>query len=415
MSSSELFRRAALERSVHRVHGEVVLATPFSTKVLTLAACCILGFGLTFASLAKYARKETVTGWLTPEQGLIRIVATSPGRIVTLHVQEGETVEEGQDVAVLRVDSDLISGGAGAQILAAIQAQAEAEHIAATTTLEQLEHERSRLEQALESLRLELETVDIDLELQGEQLRLAEAQVSRAEQLEERGYASGRQLDDRRVRSLQARQNRNSLLRSQVSLDRQITELEAALFELPLEIESARARAIAVSSSLQERLLTAEARTEIALTAPIPGRVAALQAHVGLFLEAGQTAAVIIPEGDELIAELYIPSRAIGFIEEGQDVRLKYQAFPYQRFGTGNARIVQVSDTLMAPSDLSRAGPQVLESVFLVRAKVDRSFVEAYGRELALQPGMLLTADVIVDRRNLLEFMFDPIFAAGRE
>jgi membrane fusion protein len=56
----------------------------------------------------------------------------------------------------------------------------------------------------------------------------------------------------------------------------------------------------------------------------------------------------------------------------------------------------------------------MLESVFLVRAEIDSSYVEAYGREFALQPGMLLTADVIVDRRNLLEFLFDPIFAAGR-
>jgi membrane fusion protein len=403
-----------LERSLHRVVGEVTLATPISSKILTVAACGVLVLGLLFASFSEYSRRETVTGWLAPEHGMVRIVATTDSRVVTMHAQEGELVEEGQDVAVVRLDSDLISGGAGAQILAAIQAQINAEGIAATTTLERMEHERSRLEQALAGLRLELDTIEADLEIQSEQQRLADIQVSRAEQLAERGYASGRQLDDRRASSLQARQSRNSLLRSQASLNRQIDDLEAALVELPLEIEAAQARATLASSSLQERILNVETRTEIALTAPISGRVAASQAHVGRFLRAGQTIAVIIPEGEELIAELYIPSRAIGFIEEGQDVRLKYQAFPYQRFGTGEARIVQISDTLVAPSDLPLVGPQMLESVFLVRAEIDSSYVEAYGREFALQPGMLLTADVIVDRRNLLEFLFDPIFAAGR-
>ena len=77
MSGSELFRAAALERSLHRVVGEVTLATPISSKILTVAACGVLVLGLLFASFSEYSRRETVTGWLAPEHGMVRIVATT--------------------------------------------------------------------------------------------------------------------------------------------------------------------------------------------------------------------------------------------------------------------------------------------------------------------------------------------------
>jgi hypothetical protein len=46
-----------------------------------------------------------------------------------------------------------------------------------------------------------------------------------------------------------------------------------------------------------------------------------------------------------LQAEIYIPSRAIGFVKPGQEVRLLYDAFPYQRFGAYRGRVVAASSS----------------------------------------------------------------------
>jgi membrane fusion protein len=115
-----------------------------------------------------------------------------------------------------------------------------------------------------------------------------------------------------------------------------------------------------------------------------------------------------------LEAELYAPTRASGFIHEGQDVRLMYQAFPHEKFGTGEGVVTSVSRTVLAPAEVAIPGLQVSEPVFRIRVRMKSDTVAAYGRRVPLQPGMLLNADVVIDRRSLLEWLLDPLYAAGR-
>ena len=82
-----------------------------------------------------------------------------------------------------------------------------------------------------------------------------------------------------------------------------------------------------------------------------------------------------------------------------------------QRFGVGAAKIDSVSRTVLAPDEVAIPGMAMQEPVFRVRATLERSHVDAYGEPIPLQPGMLLSADVVIDRRTLLEWLFDPILA----
>ena len=46
-----------------------------------------------------------------------------------------------------------------------------------------------------------------------------------------------------------------------------------------------------------------------------------------------------------------------------------------------------------------------------MRVKLDSSMVKAYGTEVALRPGHTLSADIEIDRRKLIRWMLDPLFA----
>jgi membrane fusion protein len=63
------------------------------------------------------------------------------------------------------------------------------------------------------------------------------------------------------------------------------------------------------------------------------GRVTALQVRTGETADPGRPLLNISPPGAELVAELYLPSRAIAFIAPRQEVKIQYDAFPYQKFG----------------------------------------------------------------------------------
>ncbi|MEQ8403796.1 MAG: HlyD family efflux transporter periplasmic adaptor subunit [Oceanicaulis sp.] len=412
---SDLFRREAIDHHARgRLDGAVVLAVPLAVKLLGgLAALIVIGV-VVFASLASYSRKETVPGWLTPDQGVVRAAALSGGRVEEILVAEGDAVRPGDPLARVRLDTDTASGAAGARILDALREQAAAAAASAQSEIAAIEHETARLTASVSGLTRERAELARQIALQRDQVEIADEQITRAETLAERGFLSGRELDDRRQRALAARQQLAALERALAGVDRQISDARAGVEGAPLQIEAARARARSAAAALEERLSAQGARTEAVITAPAAATVAALPVRRGQTLSPGETVAVLVPEGGSLVAELYIPSRAAGFIQAGQSVRLMYQAYPHQRFGAGEAVVTHVSRTVIAPNEAAIPGLQLAEPVFRVEARLSAAQIEAYGELIPLQPGLMLSADIIIDERTLIEWLFDPLFAAGR-
>jgi membrane fusion protein len=135
--------------------------------------------------------------------------------------------------------------------------------------------------------------------------------------------------------------------------------------------------------------------------------------------EAGQNATTttpllsILPADAELEAQLLVPSRSIGFISVNQTVALRYQAFPYQRFGTYRGRVIEISKTLINSGDTTLPVP-LQEPAYRVTVTLDSQSVNAYQKQVLLQAGMLLDADVLLDHRRLIEWVFDPLYSLTR-
>jgi membrane fusion protein len=111
-----------------------------------------------------------------------------------------------------------------------------------------------------------------------------------------------------------------------------------------------------------------------------------------------------------LQAELFFPARAFGFISAGQQVRILYDAFPYQKFGAYRGSVTNVSHTILTGSET--IGPITLkEPAYRVTVALDRPDIDAYGHKMPLQPDMLLKADVILEQRSLMKWLFDPVFS----
>jgi membrane fusion protein len=136
---------------------------------------------------------------------------------------------------------------------------------------------------------------------------------------------------------------------------------------------------------------------------------------------AGTALASLLPAQTRMLAQLYAPSSAVGFVRPGQAVQLRYQAFPYQRFGQQKGQVLQVSRTPLGASELARlALPATLsqgpasEPLYRITVQLERQTVEAYGQEQALAVGMQLDADVLLERRRLIEWIFEPLLSLAR-
>ncbi|WP_332678947.1 HlyD family secretion protein [Brevundimonas sp.] len=411
---SDLFRKEAVTHATRRLAGEVVLASSISSRVLAGLVIAIVFGGAIFAATASYARKETVVGWLTPEAGMIRLTARQGGVVSSIHVREGDRVVVGQPIATLTLSSALEGGDSFAALSRSLDAQGAAAQSRAAAAQAALAAEQRQLTARRAALNRELSETRRNLGLQDERLALARAEVARAETIAAQGFLTRRELEARRSAELAVRQESSTLSSRALGYEREIGEVNARLAAIPIDIQAARADAASTRAGLDQQVTQAETLGRYVVVATVAGRVAALPVDAGQTVAPGAAVAVLTAGDSALEAELYAPSRAAGFVREGQEVRLLYQAFPHQKFGTGEGVVTSVSRTVLAPAEIAIPGLQVQEPVFRVRVKLARDSVSAYGETLPLQPGMLLSADVVIDRRSLLEWLLDPLYAAGR-
>jgi len=411
---TKLFRPEAIQHATRRLGGDVVLISPLSVWLLGGLLVAVLLGSAFFASSATYARKEAVVGWLSPEAGIVRATAARGGAIMEMSVAEGDLVEAGDPMATLRLSAATTDGDVGTAIAATLEAQAEAAETRARATLRRLDGNASRLRTQKAGLAAELEQIGKQIALQTTRVGLIKADADNAQASADEGLLPRVDADARRVAYVDAQLALSSLEQSATLLRNRISDMDSQLAAIPVEKELALAEAEAAAAALAERTTQTNIANEYVVTSPISGRVDALTVRRGQSLTPGTAVAAISPIDSALIAELYVPSRAAGFIKADQEVRLKYQAFPYQRFGVGEAQIQTVSLTVLSPNEVPIPGVQLQEPVFRVLARLEREDIDAYGEPIPLRSGMLLSADIVIDRRTLLEWLLDPLYAAGR-
>ncbi len=149
------------------------------------------------------------------------------------------------------------------------------------------------------------------------------------------------------------------------------------------------------------------------ISAPVTGQVIIAEAREGMVVNSNSTLFVLAREGGKLQARMLVPSRAVGFLKIGQEVRLAIDAFPFQRFGSAGARITQISGTALMPGQ-TEVPLAFLEASYIVDAELTYTELQAYGQPVNIENGMQFSADIIIDRRSLIEWLLDPLYAAGR-
>ena len=353
--SQALFRQQVLDRQSERLRGELILSQPLSHTVFTLFLAALVALALIFLVRHEYVRKQTVPGALVPDQGLIEVRAPATGSLAHMHVEMDSIVAVGAPLFTLQLDHTLASDAA---LTAQLRAEVRAQEVALRQQMQELE-----LLVVNERLLLEVNA----------------GALARAANLRDRRLLAPADYD-----AVYAQ-----LLQQQSAVGR-------------LLVEQARMRAEAAELQKQQVRLTAEQATTV--LAPVRGRVTSMLRQHGMGVTAQEPVLVLLPEGAMLQAELWLPSSASGFVNPGQTVNLRYEAFPYQKFGVQQAHVSEIAESGLAP----QAG---MPPLFRALATLKHQDLMAYGSARPLRPGMALSADIVVDKRSLLEWLLEPLFS----
>jgi membrane fusion protein len=410
-AADALFRPEAVEAAHRRLWGDLLLTQPPGTgAVLALVLGLVVAAGA-LLGLGEFTRTERVTGYLVPDGGVLGVRAPLPGLVTAVLVREGDRVEAGQPLVRI-VDPRAPERGpdAGAAALAAIDGQLER-----LATLRVTEAQRMAREQAADRASLQ-RARGRELALRAQraavegQATLAERSAERVGRLVRDGHLPRQQLDAAELEGL--------------GLDRELAALDDALLVVAGEAAAMAARLADFSDRRDRRLAELDdrrdalrrerievgGRVEFWLRAPRDGRIASLAVVPGEPARPGRDLMTLLAPDARMHAVLLVPSRAIGFVTPGQEVRLLYDAFPYTRFGTHGGEVVSVGGSILAPEELD-APARALEPVYKVRVRPRADAVAAFGRDVPLQAGMALEADLRLERRRLWRWLFEPLLA----
>lgn len=424
---SGLFRTESVEHQSRSWLGGIQLVRPVPLALLTgLVACTAVATGV-FLFQGEYTRKAHVLGVIVPDRGLLRLPSPAVGTVVERRVSEGDPVRAGDVLFVVSVDKSTLKGDAQSAVQGSLDARQRSLQDARAQS-QALEREQvAALTRQIEDMRRELQQMDGEAELQQQRLALALKAQARLESLQAENFVSSAHVQTRAEEVLGLRAQAVALARQRTAHQREIAALEALRREKPLQAQSQRGTIDRDLAELAQESAQSDALQRIVVRAPQTGVVTAVLAAPGDSVSPAAALASLLPEGARMQAELFAPSSAVGFLRPRQAVQLRYQAFPFQKFGHHPGQVLQVSRTPLQAAELASlplatgttsAAPNSSarppgEPLYRITVELDRQTVQAYGVAQPLVAGMQLEADVLLDRRRLIEWIFEPLLSVS--
>lgn len=416
-----LFRQQAIEHVTVRQYGTVILTRPVSHVVLTGVFVALVLLLIAFFVFFETTRKAHVQGMLVPTAGVIRVYSSQVGVINDIRVKEGQFVREGDILFLVSSErSNMDTRSTEALISDLLARRRDSFHAELQQAKLQAVHRRAALRQRAHDLQGEIKRLENQALMQKQRIALSEQTVGRFAQLKATNYISAAQLQEREAELLDQRQRLLEIERIRSATQRDLASTQAEEQDMVVQALREESALRRNASTLEQDLTENEARRENIVRARQSGTVTAIAANLGQTVGTATSLASILPEGDKLEAEMYVPSRAVGFIKPGMTALLRYQAFPYQKFGQHPARVREVATTSVRPEELPTSaaampGAAQSEPVYRIRLELDQQTVRAYGSAMPLRSGMLVDASVMLERRKLYEWVLEPIFSiSGR-
>ena len=363
-------------------------------------------------------------GRLVPEGQAYKVQPVIQSEVAQILVREGEAVQAGQMIATL--DQRLI--------------QVEIERLEQTIQAyqAQLVDTRALIDKTVTEIAARQAIATADIQAQAEAIEQAKQEASTnqslLQQFENEATAYQTRLD--RLKGLadegaiatdylfeveQAlRDRQRAITQSQGQIEQSLSQAE----QLTAELNRREAEATRVDSEAQQKLHTLEmelatvrqkiTETETLLEeakarldkthlyAPIAGIISSLNIdNSGEVVQPGQTIAEIAPEASPLILYASLPAREAGLIQVNMPVQIKFDAFPYQDYGTVSGKVTAISPDSKADATTG--------TFYQLEIALDRNYMIHENQRVELKAGQTANAEIIIRKRRIMTLLLDPI------
>lgn len=411
---NNLFRPEYFEAQKTLSNGNILIKSSPNQNIYLVLSMLVLLLIITFVTFAEYTRRETLIGVVSPLGGMVKVKANDSGYIDRLLIKEGDKVEALTPLYEIKTERFDGSGvGIKERIIVSIDKQYQLLMDMKQNETDRAELERNSLVKEITRINNEIRILKNLLRLSNQELELTSKIKNQHKVLLDRNFLS--EIEYQKIQlDLISKQseletnnlNLQKLLREEQNL---ITKINNIDINLEITLKNIDSQLEEMARHKFESLYQSDSQVR----SPIKGIVTSILAKEGHSVSNGQPLLIIIPESTNTFVELYASSRNIGFMKIGQRVRLRFDAFPYEKFGTQLGMIDSISKSAVAPEMIDNhrlIKNNIIEGLYQVRVKLAKPTITIYGREEPLIPGMTAIADVELDTRNIYEWILEPLY-----
>lgn len=411
--SNKLFREEVLKEKTNKWVGEIVIIRPLSFTFYSVFSLILILIIVIFFMYGSYTKKTSVQGQLIPNSGLVKVYSIDAGIILKKYVEEGQNIKKGDvlyEISLERI-------GTQGDIQDAISSQVKLRNLSLKNELAQVKisqnNEKLEIKNKINTYKVDLVNINNLIESQKNRVDIAENLLSRYKTLLQTDSITFEQYQQKKDILLEQDSMLQELVRNKNSILSDLKQQEIIINGLNANQDQHLEQLNRDIALTNQELTEAQSKGNLIIKASSSGIATAINIQEGQFVNNSTVLLSIIPKNSDLVAEFYVPSNMIGFIKIGDKVLLRYEAYPYQKFGHANGEISTISKVSLLSSDLPNVSaifPQQ-KSVYIVKAKLENQSIMTYGNQQKLQVGMTFEADVLQEKRSVFEWVFEPLIS----
>ena len=411
-----LFRPEAINRRVRKLEGQIVLPIGAINRIGALVVLLMMCLIATLAVLVPFPKRKSLTGWLVPDDGIVRVAIPVGGTLERLDVEEGQRVTKGQRLATIRIAPNIVDGNYQTIQSGQFSRQRDALGAESRAKLMKLDVEAQEIGRALKTMPSEISEADQRLRIKQAARDLAKENLDRMQEAASQGYLSKRDLGTLQAALLTSESEVSDARANLLSLRRQTEDTHARLRAIPLEKAVELATKERSSAQLAGQLADQKVRTEYEITSPADGVIAVTPAEFGRFLPAGTTLSVMLLGATQqhVHAELFAPTETAALLKTGQPVRLVFGTVGVGQSSEDIGTITAVSLVPLVADEIPQRVAGGPSSMYRVRVELSKQTAWIQHHDVRLLPGMQVGADVTVELATFLQDVAASI-APGRK
>ncbi|EIT1648930.1 HlyD family secretion protein [Salmonella enterica] len=412
-----MFRQELLENRKMLWRGRALLL-PGIPPLLVISVCIIfLTVFITFVIMGSYTRRVNVSGEITTWPRPVNIYSSVQGFIVKQFVTEGQEIRKGEPVYQIDVSRSTSSGVVSDNQRKDIENQI----VRIANIISRLEDSKKATLQTLEKQKMQYQ----------EAFERSTAIVRRAEEgiiimknnmnnyrtYQKKGLINKDQLTNQTALYYQQQNNLLSLSGQNEQNALQITSLESQIKIQAADFDNRIYQMELQRYELQKELINTDVNGEVIIRALSDGKIDSLSVTVGQMVSAGDSLLQIIPDKikDHYLV-VWAPNDAVPYINPGDRVNIRYEAFPAEKFGQFSATVLLVSKTPASSQEMLtyQGAPKNNQNTSVPYYKIvvrpDLQEIRYDGKFLPIENGMKAQGTLFLEKRKIYQWMLSPFY-----